>query len=67
MASIEELVGDLERIEEDLRDRAYDRLAEAAANGDPQAIADEKKLSQARRGIEKAIRALRELGELAKD
>jgi hypothetical protein len=54
---VEELVDQLRSIEEQLRDLAYDRLREAA-KGDEVAKADEKKLLQARRGIEKAIRAL---------
>ena len=55
--SVEELVSQLRSIEEQLRDLAYDRLREAA-NGDDDAKAEEKKLLVARRGIEKAIRAL---------
>lgn len=47
----------LRGIEEDLRDRAYDALA-AAADGDADAAALERRLLQARRAIEKAIRAL---------
>ena len=54
---ISDLVGQLRTIEESLRDRAYDALR-AAANGDEAAAAAEKKILQARRGIEKAIRAL---------
>ncbi len=55
--SVEELVSQLRSIEEQLRDLAYDRLREAA-NGNEDAKAEEKKLLVARRGIEKAIRAL---------
>jgi hypothetical protein len=55
--SVEELVSQLRSIEEQLRDLAYDRLREAA-DGDEDAKAEEKKLLVARRGIEKAIRAL---------
>ncbi|MGZ4677601.1 MAG: hypothetical protein ACXVJ7_18000 [Acidimicrobiia bacterium] len=47
----------LRGIEEDLRDRAYDALRAAAA-GDEDAAAIEKKILQARRAIERAIRAL---------
>lgn len=47
----------LRGIEEDLRDRAYEALQEAA-NGDEEAAKLEKRLLSARRGIEKAIRAL---------
>ena len=55
--SVDELVSQLRSIEEQLRDLAYDRLREAA-NGNEHAKAEEKKLLVARRGIEKAIRAL---------
>lgn len=57
MTGVEALLDQLRSIEEQLRDLAYDRLREAA-KGDEVAKADEKKLLQARRGIEKAIRAL---------
>ena len=57
MIDADDLVTALRSIEERLRDLAYDRLREAAA-GDAEAAADEKKLLQARRAIEKAIRAL---------
>jgi hypothetical protein len=53
----DELVNELARIEERLRDLAFDRLREAAA-GDEQGAADEKRLSKARRGVERAILAL---------
>jgi hypothetical protein len=54
-----EIVGQLQVIEERLRDLAYDRLREAASeDGDADAAADEKRLLQARRAIERAIRAL---------
>ena len=55
--SVEEIVSQLRSIEEQLRDLAYDRLREAT-KGDEDAKAQEKLLLQARRGIEKAIRAL---------
>ena len=57
MTSLEDLVEQLRTIEEQLRDFAYDRLRDAA-KGDEIAKADEKKLLQARRAVEKAIRAL---------
>jgi hypothetical protein len=66
MTGPEELVEQLRSIEEQLRDLAYDRLREAAA-GDAAAKADEKKLLQARRAIEKAIRALDTTELLADD
>lgn len=62
MGEYDDLVERLQTIEEDLRDRAYDRLRDAASASDPDAQdaakAEEKKLLQARRAIEKAIRAL---------
>ena len=51
----------LRTVEEALRDRAYDALR-AAANGDEVAAQTERKILQARRAIEKAIRALEPLG-----
>ncbi len=47
----------LRTIEEDLRDRAYDALRQAAT-GDEDAAATEKRLLQARRAIARAIKAL---------
>ena len=58
MADYEDLVAELARIEERLRDLAYDRLRAAAEDGDAGAAADEKRILQARRAIERAIRAL---------
>jgi hypothetical protein len=52
-----DLADRLRAIEEDLRDRAYDALREAAT-GDDDAAKLEKRILQARRGVEKAIRAL---------
>jgi hypothetical protein len=58
----EDLVERLAAIEEELRDRAYERLTEAATSGDADAQdaaqAEEKKLLQARRAIARAIAAL---------
>jgi len=54
----EDIVERLAAIEEELRDRAYERLSEAAASGDDDAQADEKRLLQARRAIARAIVAL---------
>jgi hypothetical protein len=51
------LVEQLRTIEESLRDLAYDRLRDAA-DGDTEAAADEKRVQQARRAVERAIRAL---------
>ena len=57
MNGYEALADRLRAIEEELRDRALDRLRAAAA-GDAAAAADEKRLLRARRAIERAIRAL---------
>lgn len=54
---VDGLVEQLRAIEETLRDLAYDRLS-AAADGDADAAADEKRLHQARRAVERAIHAL---------
>jgi hypothetical protein len=54
---VDDIVSELRGIEERLRDLAYDRLRDAAA-GDTDAAAEEKRLLQARRAVEKAIRAL---------
>jgi hypothetical protein len=54
---VDDLVQQLRAIEETLRDLAYDRLR-SAADGDADAAADEKRLHQARRAVERAIHAL---------
>ncbi|MEI6570923.1 MAG: hypothetical protein WCO36_05780 [Actinomycetes bacterium] len=56
------IVEKLRVIEEDLRDLAYDKLRDAAT-GDADAARDEKRVLQARRAIEKAIRALDDMVE----
>ncbi|MFO7591421.1 MAG: hypothetical protein R6X23_11095 [Acidimicrobiia bacterium] len=58
MADYDDLIAELARIEERLRDLAYERLRAAAEDGDADAVADEKRILQARRAIERAIRAL---------
>ena len=58
MRDAEPIVERLQSIEADLRDLAYERLRAAAEDGDADALAEEKKLLQARRAIEKAIVAL---------
>jgi hypothetical protein len=52
----ETIVERLQSIEEELRDLAYDRLREAEDS--PAVLAEERRLHQARRAIEKAIRIL---------
>lgn len=60
---LDHLADQLDVIEEDLRDRAYERLAAAAA--DPgsdearEAAATERRLNQARRAVAKASSILR--------
>jgi hypothetical protein len=54
---VDDLVERLRAVEEALRDLAYDRL-QAAAGGDDGAAADEKRLHQARRAVERALHAL---------
>lgn len=57
------LVERLESIAADLDDMAFDRLREAVADGAVTRPADDKKLMQARRAIEKAAAVLRQLDE----
>jgi hypothetical protein len=54
----EHVVERLRSIEEELRDLAYERLRAANEDGDADALADEKRILQARRAIERAIVAL---------
>ena len=54
----DEVVEQLKRAEERLRELAYERLREAAEDGDADAEADERKILQARRAVERALRAL---------
>jgi predicted translin family RNA/ssDNA-binding protein len=63
--AFEDVISELERLEEQLRDRALDTLREAVVSSDAEtsagAAAAEKKINQARRGLEKAINALQSL------
>ena len=52
----EPIVERLQSIEEELRDLAYDRLRDSLET--PAVLAEERRLHQARRAIEKAIRLL---------
>lgn len=61
MTDFEDLAERLRTIEEELRDRAYEHLREAVARGDD-ASAEEKRLNQARRAVEKAVHALSDAG-----
>jgi hypothetical protein len=58
MVDVELIVERLRSIEEELRDLAYDRLRTATEEGDDDALADEKRILQARRAVERAIVAL---------
>jgi hypothetical protein len=58
MADVDDLVARLIAVEEELRDLAYERLQAAAEEGDREAAAEEKRVLQARRAVERAIRAL---------
>ena len=62
MGEYDDIVERLSAIEEDLRDRALDRLRDAAGDPDTEAAQaaqrDERKLLQARRAIARAIGAL---------
>lgn len=63
MGDYERLVERLEAIGAELDDIAFDRLREAVADGELVRPADDKKLMQARRAIEKAAGVLRQLDE----
>jgi hypothetical protein len=52
-----DVVETLRGVEERLRDAAYDRLRDAV-EGDEVAVKDERRLQQARRAVERALRAL---------
>ncbi len=58
MSGVDEVIGRLQAIEEQLRDLAYDRLRAAAEDGDADAAAEERRILQARRAVERAIHAL---------
>lgn len=67
----EDLIERLGTIEDDLRDRAYERLSVAAARPDSDeasdAEAEERRLSAARRAVAKAMNELRRLGPAEED
>jgi hypothetical protein len=54
----------LESVAADLDELAFDRLREAVADGEVARPADDKKLMQARRAIEKAAGVLRQLDDV---
>lgn len=58
---LEELVGRLDALAEDLADLALDRLRAAGGEADPApAVAEERRLTRARRAVEKAAGLLRD-------
>lgn len=59
MSDIEEIISDLERASEALNDAAMSLISEAIRNGEKDRPPLEKKLSQARRAVEKALFILR--------
>lgn len=63
MSDFEQLADRLETVAADLDDMAFDRLREAVADGELQRPADDKKMMQARRAIEKAVGILRQLDD----
>lgn len=63
MGEYADLVERLEAVAADLDELAFDRLREAVADGELTRPADDKRLMQARRAIEKAAGVLRQLDE----
>ena len=61
MASVEEIVSNLQSVSEDLADKALDALKEAHRAGAAKRPEMERQLTQARRAIEKAIGVLSRL------
>ena len=61
MASVEEIVTNLQGVSEDLADKALDALKEAHRAGEDKRPEIELQLTQARRAIEKAIGVLTRL------
>jgi len=55
---VDDIVETLRAVDEQLRDLAYERLRDAAGDGDADALAAERKLLQARRAVARAISAL---------
>lgn len=61
MASVDEIITNLQSISEDLADKALDALKEAHRDGQSRRPELERQLTQARRAIEKAIGVLSRL------
>jgi hypothetical protein len=69
---VEELADRLAQLSDDLGDLAFDRLREASSSvgrGEPNLalVAEEKKLTRARRAVDKAVVLLRGLDETVDD
>lgn len=62
MNELDRLVGELETLHEALNDLAMSLLSEAIDNGETSRPAAEKRVSQARRSVAKAIEQLRGAG-----
>jgi hypothetical protein len=61
VASLEEIVSNLQSVSEDLADKALDALKEAHREGQAKRPELERQITQARRAIEKAIGVLSRL------
>ena len=61
MASLKEIVSNLQSVSEDLADKALDALKEAHREGQAKRPELERQITQARRAIEKAIGVLSRL------
>ncbi|BAN02946.1 hypothetical protein [Ilumatobacter coccineus] len=62
MTDFDRLAERLQAVADDLDEIAFDQLREAVADGEIERPANDKRLMQARRAIEKAAHILRELG-----
>ena len=63
MSEFDALADRLEAVAADLDDLAFDLLRRAVADGEVERPADDKRLMQARRAIEKAVHLLRSLDD----
>ena len=61
MSDAEGLADRLEAIRDEIDELAFDQLREAAADGEVERPASDKRLMQARRAVEKAAHLLREI------
>jgi hypothetical protein len=59
-ADLEDLLRRLEAVAEELSDLALDRLRAAAAGGPAALVAEERRMTRARRAVERAIAILSE-------